>query len=171
MLERLTSQVLAVDPRRLYGYGGEAGLLELRTAIARTLARTGIDVDARRVVVTNGSQQAISLVAAWAREDGRSILCETPTYSGVPNAFHLFGQAVASVPWDEEGLPLDALRAAAAPGTRPLLYTCPDHQNPTGRTMTAARRARASPRGRPRPARSWWTTRSSATCTSTAPPS
>ena len=139
-LERLTSKVLAVDPRRLYGYGGETGLLELRTAIARTLGRTGIDVDARRVVVTNGSQQAISLVAAWAREDGRSILCETPTYSGVPNAFHLFGQAVASVPWDEEGLPLDALRAAAAPGTRPLLYTCPDHQNPTGRTMTAARR-------------------------------
>ena len=140
LLERLTSKVLAVDPRRLYGYGGETGLLELRTAIARTLSRTGVDVDPRRVVVTNGSQQAISLVAAWAREDDRSILCETPTYSGVPNAFHLFGQAVASVPWDDDGLPLDALRAAAAPGTRPLLYTCPDHQNPTGRTMTLQRR-------------------------------
>jgi DNA-binding transcriptional MocR family regulator len=139
LLERLTTQVLARDPRRLYAYGPPAGLPELRDAIARTLGRGGLDVRPEEVVVTNGSQQAIALIAAWAREAGRQVLCETPTFTGVPAAFMLFDHAVASVPWQEEGL--DPAALARAEGGRPsILYACPDFQNPTGRTMTEAAR-------------------------------
>ena len=135
LLERLTKEVLAKDPRRLYAYGHPAGLPELRTAIAGLLSRDGLTVRPQEVVVTNGSQQAIALVAAWAREAGRRALCETPTFTGVPAAFMLFDHPVASVPWAEDGLDLDALRAAA--GERPsMLYVCADFQNPTGRTMS-----------------------------------
>ena len=139
LLERLTRQVLAKNPRRLYGYGGESGLVELRRAIARTLARTGIVVDPEQVLVTNGSQQAMSLVAAWARDEERAFLGETPTFVGVPQAFLLFGHSVTTVPWDDEGVDLDAVRTAAG-AARTLLHTCPDFQNPTGRTMSLARR-------------------------------
>lgn len=142
LLARLLASATAQDPQRLYGYGGPAGLLDLRTAIAARLAADGAAVTADGIVVTMGSQQAASLVAAWAREEARPVLCETPTFTGMPGAFELFGNPVASVPWGEDGLDLDALEAS--PARRPLLYVCPDFHNPTGLTMSVeARRALA----------------------------
>jgi len=143
ILARLTRDVLATDPRRLYAYPGPAGLASLREAVAHRLALDGLAVSPNAVVATNGTQQAISLVAAWARENARTVLCETPTYSGVPGAFLLLGHAVTSVPLVEEGpaaaaLDLDVLRARGGP--RPLLYVCPDFQNPTGRTLSSRAR-------------------------------
>jgi 2-aminoadipate transaminase len=144
LLGRLAKQVLASDPRRLYGYGGEAGLPELRKAIAEGLRRSGVRVDPDQVLVTNGSQQAAALVAAWARDEERAFVGETPTFIGIPQAFLLFGHGVATVEWDDEGIDLDAVRAAAGT-SRVLLHTCPDFQNPTGRTATLeSRRAVAA---------------------------
>ncbi len=144
LLERLSREVVRRDPRRLYAYGGPAGLLEFRTALARTLASRGLPVSPEEVIATNGSQQAVSLVAAWAHEEGRQVLCETPTYTGIPAAFMLFGHTVRSVPWTEDGLDLDVL-ASVGRDRRPLLYVCPDFHNPTGRTLSeGARRAIAN---------------------------
>jgi 2-aminoadipate transaminase len=139
LLERLTRRVLAEDPRRLYTYGDPAGLPELREAISKSLRRIGVEAGPDEILVTNGSQQAVALAAAWARDAGRAVFCETPTFTGMPSAFLLFDHAVESVPWGEEGLDLDELKAAA--GDRPsLVYVCPDFHNPTGRTMSAAAR-------------------------------
>ena len=112
----------------------------MRTAIARTLTKAGTPVTAAEVIVTNGSQQAMNLVAAWARDAGRSVLCETPTFTGAPGAFMLFGHPVTSVPWSGDRLDGVALRAAAGPGSKPLLYVCPDFHNPTGLTLDLAAR-------------------------------
>jgi DNA-binding transcriptional MocR family regulator len=139
LLERLSRDVVRLHGRRLYGYGEPQGLPELREVVAATLASRGTLVSPDDVIVTNGSQQAISLLGAWAREQGRAVLCETPTYAGVPGAFMLFGHAVQSVPWGPEGLDPDRLRSAGE-GRRSFLYACPDFHNPTGRTMTEAAR-------------------------------
>jgi len=46
------------------------------------------------------------------------------------------------VPMDDEGMRVDVLADLLATGVRPkLLYTIPDHQNPTGLSMAADRRA------------------------------
>ena len=58
LLPRLLAAATEKDPQRLYGYGGPAGLLDLRTAIAARLRADGAAVDADGVVVTMGSQQA-----------------------------------------------------------------------------------------------------------------
>ncbi len=143
LLERLSQEVVRKDARRLYEYGGPAGLPELREAIAASLARRGATVSSDEIIVTNGSQQAVSLTAAWAREEGRSIFCETPTYTGIPGSFMLFGHAVHSIPW-EGGAPDLATLRGAADGRRSLFYVCPDFHNPTGQTMdSASRRALA----------------------------
>lgn len=139
LLERLSRDVVRKDARRLYAYPGPAGLLEMREAVARTLSARGIPVSADEVIVTNGSQQAIALAAAWGQEEGRTVLCETPTYTGIPSAFMLFGHAVRSVPWSGEGLDLRPLEAEGRE-RKPLLYVCPDFHNPTGVTMSEPRR-------------------------------
>jgi 2-aminoadipate transaminase len=139
LLERLSHEVTKKNARRLYEYGGPAGLPELRVAIAAMLERHGVHAAPDDVIVTNGSQQAVTLAAAWSREEGRSIFCETPTYTGIPGSFMLFGHAVQSVAWERGAPDLDQLRAAAS-GRRPLFYVCPDFHNPTGQTMNAAAR-------------------------------
>src|SRR5688572_22723466 len=143
LLERLSQDVVRKDPRRLYEYGGPAGLPELREAIAAQLERRGTAVSPDEIIVTNGSQQAVSLAAAWAREDGRTIFCETPTYTGIPGSFMLFGHGVHSIPRQPRAPDLETLRSATE-GRRSLFYVCPDFQNPTGQTMDGtARRALA----------------------------
>ncbi len=117
-LERLTKVALAKNPRRLHEFSA-SGLPELREAIAAR--HPGVASD--QVLVTNGSQQALNLLACWALEEGRPVACETPTFTGVPGSFQIVGHSVESVPW---GRP---------PSGRALLYVCPDFHNPTGQTL------------------------------------
>src|SRR5262245_4304787 len=135
MLEKLLARAVAKDPKRLYVYGGPAGLPDLREAVSRRLAADGLSIGSDELIITAGSQAGAALVAAWAREEGRPVLCETPTYTGIPGAFMVLGNAVTSVPWTSRGLDLDVLRASTA--RRPLLYVCPDFQNPTGLTLSS----------------------------------
>ncbi len=139
LLEKLTQETLATNPRRLYEYSGPSGLEELRLALSETLTRRGVPAAPDEIIITNGSQQAVSMVAAWARDDGRVGIAETPTYSGVPGALMLFGHPVQSVPWEDGSPSLAAMRALAV-GQRVLCYLCPDFQNPTGQTMPSDKR-------------------------------
>ncbi len=138
LLQRLSQEVLAHNPRRLYEYAGPAGLPELREAISQRLAPAN-PIAPDEIILTNGSQQALSLAALAAREDGRAALCETPTYSAIPNLFMMYGESVQAVARETSAINLDQLSAAGA-GRRVVLYVCPDFCNPTGETMTAGHR-------------------------------
>lgn len=124
-LERLTRDALEKNPRRLYEFSA-VGLPELREAIAERFGDGRPD----QVLVTNGSQQAINLLACWALEQGRPVACETPTFTALPGSFSMVGHTVESVPWGEP------------PSGRALLYICPDFHNPTGQTLDENARRR-----------------------------
>ncbi len=141
LLERLCSEVLAHNPRRLYEYAGPAGLPELREAISKRLDARGTVISPDEIIITNGSQQALSLAALVAREEGRTAVCETPTYSAVPDLFMIYGAMVQSVAREAGTSALNLEQLSAACAGRPIvLYVCPDFQNPTGETMTAHHR-------------------------------
>jgi 2-aminoadipate transaminase len=144
LMHKLVAEAMRRNPRRLFEYGPPAGLDELREALAATLVKRGLVVTTDEIVVTNGSQQAIALAAAWAHDEGRAAISETPSYpSGVQSAFMLFGHTPLSVPWENDAPNLKALDALTA-GRHSLFYVCPDFHNPTGHTMPAeARRALA----------------------------
>ena len=139
LLQRLCAQVLANNPRRLYEYSGPEGMPELREAIATRLVADGTTVARDEIIVTNGSQQALSLAALMPREEGRVAICETPSYAAVPQLFMLYGQVVQSVPRQGGALNFGQL-AALSSGRRVVLYVCPDFQNPTGETMSTVQR-------------------------------
>lgn len=124
-LERLTQKILAKNPERFHEYGGPAGLPELREALS---ARTG-RVSADQIIITNGSQQAFSVLACWALDRRRTVVSETPMFTGIPTAFSLVGHTVETTPWGE-----------APSGTNRLLCVCPDFHNPTGQTLSEGRR-------------------------------
>ena len=132
---RLVSRQL--DSRSANGvYGHPAGCQELREAIARHIGVSrGVRVSPDDVTVTNGSQQALDVLARVLLAPGDRVATEDPGYLLPRFLFSSLGLRVAGIPVDAEGLRVDELPA----GVR-AVYTTPSHQYPLGLTMTLSRR-------------------------------
>lgn len=133
--------VLTEQPERALQYATTEGEPALRTAIAARLSARGLATGADDLVVTTGSQQALSLLATALIEPGETILVESPCYLAALQVFGFAGAQVVAVPCDAAGIDPDALDELVARHRPKLLYTVPTFQNPTGRTMPAERRA------------------------------
>jgi 2-aminoadipate transaminase len=82
------------------------------------------------------------LVAKVLIDADAPVLVEAPTYLGALMAFKPMQPRVFSVASDEQGVQPEALAAQLARLPEPprVMYLLPNFQNPTGRTMTEARR-------------------------------
>lgn len=132
-------RVLREHGRAALQYGSSEGLAALREQVARMLPWP---VDPAQVLITTGSQQGLDIVAKVLLDPGSRVLVETPTYLGALQAFAPMEPELRGVDSDDEGVDPRSLRRAIGEGTAPrLLYLLPNFQNPTGRTMSEARRA------------------------------
>lgn len=134
-----SADVLRRDGPAALQYAASEGYGPLREQVAASLPWP---VDPAQVLITTGSQQGLDLVAKVLVDAGSRVLVETPTYLGALQAFAPMEPQVVPVASDDEGVDLDDLAAKAA-GAR-FLYLLPNFQNPTGRTMSEARRAALS---------------------------
>jgi 2-aminoadipate transaminase len=125
---------------RALQYSTTEGNPDLRAAIAARLTAKGLETDPEAVLVTSGSQQALTLVATVLLEPGDAVLVEEPSYLAALQAFALAGAEAVPVPCDDGGIDPDAVAALAAERDPKLLYTIPTFQNPTGRTLDLERR-------------------------------
>ncbi|MFF6833138.1 PLP-dependent aminotransferase family protein [Streptomyces sp. NPDC012438] len=132
--------VLTDLPRRALQYSTTEGDPELRAAVAGRLSARGLPTDADDLLVTTGSQQALTLLATALLEPGGVVLVEDPCYLAALQTFAFAGARVVPVPTDDEGILPEALEEIAAREDPTLLYVVPTFQNPTGRTLPAERR-------------------------------
>ena len=137
---RAAATVLAQDGPAALQYAASEGFPALREAVAQWLPW---DVDPAQVLITTGSQQGLDLVAKVLVDEGSRVLVETPTYLGALQAFTPMEPTIVSVASDGEGPLVDdfALAAGHDSGRARFMYLLPNFQNPTGRTMSEARRA------------------------------
>jgi 2-aminoadipate transaminase len=133
------AKVLREDGQAALQYAASEGYAPLREMVAAMLPWK---VDPAQVLITTGSQQGLDLLAKVLIDKGSPILVETPTYLGALQAFTPMEPEVISVASDDEGIAVNDL-AKKAKGAR-FLYVLPNFQNPTGRTMSEARRAALS---------------------------
>ena len=112
----------------------------LRRLIAQRLTGRGLESAADDLLITTGSQQALTLVAAVLLEPGDRVLVEEPSYLAALQCFALAGVQAIPVPCDDGGLDPDALDALITQHRPTLLYTVPTFHNPTGRTLSRERR-------------------------------
>ncbi|MEV7816284.1 MULTISPECIES: PLP-dependent aminotransferase family protein [Streptomyces] len=134
-------RVLADDPRRALQYSTTEGDADLREAIAQRLTARALPTDADDLIITTGSQQALTLITTAVLEPGDVVLVEDPCYLAALQTFGFAGARVVPVPTDDDGIIPEALDDIAAREPAKLLYLVPTFQNPTGRTLPAARRA------------------------------
>ncbi|CAL9463613.1 PLP-dependent aminotransferase family protein [Streptomyces werraensis] len=133
--------VFAEMPARALQYSTTEGEPALRAALAERARARGLVTSPDELLVTTGSQQALSLLATALLEPGDTVLVEDPSYLAALQSFGLAGARVVAVPGDEHGLDPEALEELVVRERPKLLYTVPTFQNPTGRTLPAARRA------------------------------
>jgi 2-aminoadipate transaminase len=126
---------------RTLQYSTTEGDPQLRAAVARRLATRGLPTDPDDVLITSGSQQALTLVAAVLLEPGDAVLVEEPSYLAALQCFQMAGARVVPVPCDDDGLDPGALAALVRRERPKVLYTVPTFHNPTGRTLPLERRA------------------------------
>ncbi|MFF9330208.1 PLP-dependent aminotransferase family protein [Streptomyces sp. NPDC014776] len=133
--------VLEDTPARALQYATTEGEPVLREALAARITGRGLPTGADDLLITTGSQQALSLLATALVDPGDTVLVENPCYLAALQVFGLAGARVVAVPGDEDGPDPRALEELVARERPKLLYTVPTFQNPTGRTMPAGRRA------------------------------
>lgn len=117
-------------------YSEPEGLPALREAIARHAAFSrGVQCVPGDVVVTNGAQQALDLIARVLLEPGCTVVVEDPGYPPARMLFSSQGADVVGVALDAEGILVENI-----PDTTRLIYVTPAHQFPLGMPMSVARR-------------------------------
>lgn len=143
ILESLIEKLLHDDAAVALQYAPSEGIASTRDALAGQLARSqGRRPGAAELMVTSGGIDAITLIAKSMLDAGDTVVVEEPSYVGAVTGFTSFDAAVAGVPIDAGGLDVGAFADLLASGVRPkLLYTIPEHQNPTGWTLAPDRRS------------------------------
>ncbi|PJM73342.1 GntR family transcriptional regulator [Bifidobacterium primatium] len=147
------------------GYPPPEGLPELREAIAAHMRESGIETGPEQILVTSGALQALQIISVSLLSAGSTVVAEAPSYIKSLQVFQSAGMHLAGVPMDANGIDVTALSRMLAGGTAattagdtaPLpsptasrrnsrngrgsvLYTIPTNHNPTGVTMSEARR-------------------------------
>ena len=132
---RLVSATLRPSLLASTAYSGD-GHPGLQREIARYagLARSVV-AGPGDVLLTNGAQQALDLVARVVVDAGDTVVVEDPGYTAAVRLFTSHGARLHGVPVDDEGLVVEAL-----PDRARLVYVTPSHQFPTGAVMSLRRR-------------------------------
>ena len=141
LIADMARDVMQKHGKKLLQYGATEGFAPYRAEVAGFLkAEIGIDADETHILPTTGSTQAIDLLLKALIDEGDTVLVEGPSFLGTLQAMKLYGAKLVSVPMDGEGIRLDALEEAVRAHKPKLLYTVPNFQNPTGVTLSLARR-------------------------------
>ena len=138
----LTATVLRREGASALGYGLTEGEPELREVVAAGASARGLETDASEVLISAGALQAIDLACRVYLRPGDAVVVESPGFANALSAFRNHGAAVLEVPVDGEGLDVaEASRIIRRSGARPrMFFVVPNFQNPTGETLSLARR-------------------------------
>jgi GntR family transcriptional regulator/MocR family aminotransferase len=117
-------------------YGDPAGLPALREAISRHIAQfRGVVSGPDQIVIVEGAQGALHLIAFALLRCGDTVAIEDPCYQNARAVFRAHGTKLFGVEVDGRGL-----RPSALPDGAALAYVTPSHQFPLGGILPVSRR-------------------------------
>lgn len=138
-LRGLFREALLRPPPEFQHYGDPFGDVSLRREIVDYLRATrGIRAGVDQVMITSGTQSALSLIGRALLQPQSRIWVEDPCYPQALNLFQSLGLTIIPVPVDQDGLD-PAAGVLAAPEAE-AVYLTPSHQFPLGATLSMPRR-------------------------------
>ena len=136
-------KVLLEQGHNALQYTTTDGLIPLREKLIKRMVVAGIKCAIENLIIIQGGQQGLDLVAKMFINEGDVIITENPTFLGALIAFNPCMPRYAVVSVDKDGMCMDELETTlkSNPQTK-FIYTIPEFQNPTGITMSFSRRKR-----------------------------
>ncbi len=117
------------------------GYPPLREAYAAYLTRArAVKCSSSQVIVFSARELRLDLICRMLIDPGDCVAVEDPGYPEVRQRFDSYGAKVVGIRTDHDGLDVDHL--AALDQKFKLLYVSPSHVEPTGATLSLARRHR-----------------------------
>ncbi|MBI4639499.1 MAG: PLP-dependent aminotransferase family protein [Candidatus Tectomicrobia bacterium] len=133
---QVLNQVLRAEGEKLLQYSPVSGYPPLRRYLAEYLVQKGIGVSEDDILIVNGSQQGLDLVARTLLDPGDQVVVEGPSYPGALQIFRSYQAEMLTIPIGEDGLRRDLLEGLLQRHAPKFIYVIPTFQNPTGVTIS-----------------------------------
>ncbi|BDF77919.1 PLP-dependent aminotransferase family protein [Pyramidobacter piscolens] len=149
-IHALANEVLTREARgcEALQYGAPAGLKQLREIVAdKLLAPKGVDARADDIIIVNGGLETMNLLCQVFINPGDVILVESPTFVHCVEIFEMFEARCVGCRMDDFGLVMEDVEEKIRKFHPKMVYVIPTFQNPTGKTLPAARRRKLAELG------------------------
>lgn len=143
-IKEAVCKVLDESGKLALQYSATEGFAPLRKIIAEErMKASGVEATMNDIVITHGSQQGLDFSGRIFLNPGDVVICESPSYLGAINAFKAYEPKFVEIEMDDNGMIMEELEKALKenPDAK-FIYTIPDFQNPTGKTLSIERRKR-----------------------------
>jgi len=127
-------------------YSPTHGQPELRGWLAELMNEDGCALTPDHLLIVNGAKHGLELICRLLLDEGDAVVVTAPTYFTAIPIFRSFGADFIEVGQDGDGIDVAALetmldaRAKEGLAAPKLIYNVADFHNPTGATMSLARR-------------------------------
>lgn len=136
---RLLGRVWRKSKHDITHYNHPDGYIPLKKLLADYVRSTrGVHCNDKQIIIVNGTQQAINLVAKVLLKQSDTVWLDDPGYDSARAILTAAGANISPIPSDNEGMNIEY--AAAYHGDAKLIYTTPSHQFPLGTTLSLPRR-------------------------------
>ncbi len=142
-LSKIAGKILMTNPTLALQYGTTDGYPAMQEAAKSRADKVDAYRDGDAIIIMTGANQGIDLTAKALLNKGDKIIVENPSFIGSLNAFRTYEAELVGVDVDPDGMNMEGLEKALKEndGVK-MIYTIPTFQNPTGSTMSAAKRQR-----------------------------
>ena len=141
-ISEISERILTQRPIDALQYSITEGYQPLREYLTDYMNKMhGIGRDFDNTLITSGAQQVMDLAAKSLLNEGDVVICEAPSFIGSLNTFRSYNARLRGIPMDSDGMNMEELEKALKeePNAK-FIYTIPNFQNPSGITMSWAKR-------------------------------
>lgn len=141
-ISSLSAELLQNAPIEALQYSVTEGYLPLRQHLLRYMKeKYGAGTETDDILITSGAQQVMDLLTKTLLNEGDTVLCEAPSFIGSLNTFRSYRARLVGIPMEADGIDVQQLEQALNTEKNvKYLYTIPNFQNPSGITMSLAKR-------------------------------
>lgn len=142
-LENISQAIFREKGNLALQYGITEGYEPLRRFVKDRLVSQHVITDNDSVIITTGGQQIIDLTTKVLVNEGDTVAVESPSFVGGLNCFRSYNAQMVGVPMENDGMDLDYLESEVLKKRKiKLVYAIATFQNPSGITMSLAKRRR-----------------------------
>jgi DNA-binding transcriptional MocR family regulator len=139
-IKRSFLNLISLEGGRILNYGYAKGYKPLIEYLLQYMAKRGIDIEGKSIIITNGFTEAYDLILSAITEKGDYIICENPTHNTAIKQMKLHGLNILGISLNKDGIDTKELEAALEKHNVKAAYLVPSYHNPTGMVMSYERR-------------------------------